>query len=69
MKASISPGGPHTILPRLYSVREAAEYVGCSTKTVRRWIKSGALPYHRFGRQIRISERDLDQFVRLHRHD
>jgi excisionase family DNA binding protein len=67
--APTSSKPPTGALPRLYSVREAAEYVGCSIKTVRRWIKSGDLPHHRLGRQIRISERDLEQFVRMRRHD
>ena len=67
--APTSSKPPTGALPRLYSIAEAANYLGCSTKTVRRWIKSGALPYHQFGRQIRISERDLEQFVRMGRHD
>lgn len=60
-KPDVSP------LPRLYSVWEVARILGVSTKSVRRWIASGDLVAHRFGRQIRISEPDLDSFVKVHR--
>jgi excisionase family DNA binding protein len=50
-------------LPRLYSIPEVADAVGVSTKTVRRWIKAGALPAHRLGKQIRISQPDLAAFI------
>jgi excisionase family DNA binding protein len=54
-------------MPRLLSVKAAAEQLGVCTKTVRRWIKSGALHVHRLGRQLRISEDDLLLFVQSNR--
>jgi excisionase family DNA binding protein len=54
-------------MPRLLSVKAAAEQLGVCTKTVRRWIKSGALHMHRLGRQLRISEDDLLLFVQSNR--
>ncbi|MFQ5792433.1 MAG: helix-turn-helix domain-containing protein [Acidobacteriota bacterium] len=54
-------------LPTLYSIRETADLLKVSTKTIRRWIESGELPAHRLGRQIRISEDDLLTFIRTRR--
>jgi excisionase family DNA binding protein len=34
-----------------------------SPRTVRRAIESGALPVHRFGRLVRISDADLQAFL------
>ena len=44
-------------------LEKACEVVGLSAKTVRRWLKSGVLPFHRLGRQIRIAEADLLAFL------
>jgi excisionase family DNA binding protein len=52
---------------RLLSIHSSAELLSVCTKTVRRFVKSGALPYHRVGRQIRISQKDLNVFVALNR--
>ena len=48
----------------LLTIKEVAGRCRVSTKTVRRWIKSGELPAYRLGRQWRISERDLRRFHR-----
>ncbi len=50
-------------LPHLYTVRDTAVYSQVSPKTVRRWLLSGVLPFHRLGRQIRIAEADLLKFL------
>jgi excisionase family DNA binding protein len=47
----------------LMSVKGAADYAKVSTQTVRRWIKSGSLKFYRGGRQIRIDESDLVNFL------
>lgn len=41
------------------SVREVAATFRVSTKTVRRWIASGALPATRLGRDWRLARSDL----------
>jgi excisionase family DNA binding protein len=50
------------------SVTESASYIGKSTKTVRRYIKRGALSCERvngrFGPEIRISKKALDSLVK-----
>ena len=49
--------------PRLLSVAIVAARLQVSTKTVRRWIETGRLRVHRFGRCVRISEADFQEFV------
>jgi excisionase family DNA binding protein len=55
------------IVPVLFSVRQTADRLGVSTKTIRRWIASGELPHYRIGRSIRIAEFDLIGFIRVRR--
>ena len=58
----IPPTASHR-LPRLFTVRDTAVYAQVSQKSVRRWLSSGMLPFHRLGRQIRIAEADLLAFL------
>jgi excisionase family DNA binding protein len=62
MRSSISRGPI-----RFFTVAEAAEAVDVSTRTVRRWIKSGELAAHYFGAVVRIAESDLKAFIARHR--
>ena len=62
--ANSLPG--HT-LPPLLTISQTAEHLQVSTKTIRRWIDSGELIAHRFGRQWRISNADLQAFIRIRR--
>lgn len=48
---------------RLYSVKEAAGYLGLSPWTVRETIWRGELPSVRAGRRVLLDLRDLDAFV------
>ena len=50
-------------LPSLLSVSAVAIELSVSTKTVRRLIERGALPYCRVGRLVRIRAVDLAEFV------
>ena len=55
---------PHMApLPTLLSVLTVANELSVSTKTVRRLIERGALPYCRVGRLVRIRAVDLAEFV------
>jgi excisionase family DNA binding protein len=49
------------------TIKEIAEYVGASTRTVRRWIDKGLLVAHRINGVVRISEADFEAFVAAHR--
>jgi len=54
-------------LGHFFSVAETAERLGVSTRTVRRWIEDDRLVVHRFGRAVRVSERDLRMFLAANR--
>ena len=50
-------------LPLMFSPAELAERLGVSRKTILRRIKSGELPVHRLGGQLRISEDDALTYI------
>jgi len=52
---------------RLRTIDEAADILNASSRTVRRLIDSGALPIHRIGRLVRISDADLAAFLAANR--
>ncbi len=45
------------------TVRDAAELLGVSTKTVYRWIADRKIPFHRFGDQYRFERSELFDFA------
>jgi excisionase family DNA binding protein len=51
----------------LLTIGDVSDLLQVSRKTVRRWIVAGDLVAHRFGRQLRISEADLQTFIRSRR--
>jgi excisionase family DNA binding protein len=52
---------------RLFTIEAVAQELSVSQKTIRRWIETRELPSHRLGRQIRISEGDLRNFLAARR--
>jgi excisionase family DNA binding protein len=48
---------------RLLTLPQAAEVLGCSTRTLRRRIRDGSLPAFRDGGLVRVREADLDRYV------
>ena len=54
-------------LTKLRTIDETAEIFNTSTRTVRRLIDSGALPAHRLGRCVRISDLDIAVFLAANR--
>lgn len=51
--------------PDLVSIERAAEFLGVTTRAVRKWISSGELPAFRLGkRTIRIDYEDLRNFCK-----
>ena len=48
---------------RLFSLPEAAIYLGRSTWSVRRLIWSGELPQVRAGRRVHVNVKDMDEFI------
>ncbi len=53
--------------PRFFTLSEISNSLAVSTRTVRRWIKSGALVAHHFGRVVRVSEADFLTFLAIRR--
>lgn len=47
----------------MLTVKEVAERLCVSTRTVHRWINAKTLPVHRLGGAIRISHEDFESFV------
>lgn len=48
---------------RLYSIPEAAQYLGRSPWSVRHLIWAGELPSVRAGRRVHVDVRDMDEFI------
>jgi excisionase family DNA binding protein len=47
------------------SLADAAEHVGVTTRTLRRWIAAGTLPAYRVGpRLVRVNLDDLEELMR-----
>ena len=51
----------------LLTVAEAANRIGFSVATIRRWLASGRLESVRFGRSVRIPEAVVEHLVRTGR--
>ena len=52
---------------KFYTIKEIADALRVSEKSVRRKIESSELSAHKFGRLWRISEQDLKAYFALHR--
>jgi excisionase family DNA binding protein len=52
---------------KLRTIDETAEILNTSTRSIRRFIASGALPAHRLGRSVRISDADIAAFLAANR--
>ena len=50
-------------LKRLYTLNEAAVYLGRSTWSIRRFIWDGALPSVRAGGRVHVDLLDMDEFI------
>lgn len=48
---------------RLYSIKDAAEYLGRSIWSIREMIWAGKLPYVKDGRRILLDINDIDDWI------
>lgn len=48
----------------MLTLRQVAERLGLHVNTVRRYVYEGVIPVIRFGRAIRVEEKDLEGFIR-----
>lgn len=51
------------IAPKIYSIEQVAEILLVDEETVRRRCRSGAMDYHQEGKYIRISLRQLNEYL------
>ena len=51
------------VQPAAVRITDAGLYLGVSADTVRRLVRSGALPHARIGNSIRIRRTDLDTYL------
>lgn len=49
---------------KYYSTQEIARMLGIKTITVRRWIAEGKLKAYDLGKSYRVSENDIERFMR-----
>ena len=50
-----------------FSLSEAAEYLGFSEVTLRRWVKAKKIPAYKIGRAYQFKKEDLDRFIEKHK--
>lgn len=58
-----SPAARKSARPRVIPLADAAEEVGLSSRTLRRYVAERRLPAYRVGRRIMIDPSDLDVLV------
>lgn len=51
-------------MEKLYTIREIATYLNVHEKSVRRWIDNGRLDSTKVGGRIRVSQTQLDDFLK-----
>lgn len=61
------PADSPKVFKRLYSIPEAAQYLGRSTWSVRRLVWSGELPEVRAGRRVHLDIKDIDAFIEMNK--
>lgn len=47
----------------MLGTKEVAERLGVSVATVKRWLKEGKIPSSKFGRDYKVMEEDLQNFI------
>jgi excisionase family DNA binding protein len=50
-----------------YTLREVAEKLRVSRRTVYRWVQAKELPAYKLGGEFRVTERDLERFLEARR--
>lgn len=52
---------------RWMSTKDAADYLGVTLRSLYRFIDEGDLPAYKFGRVIRLKEKDVETFIEASR--
>lgn len=53
---------------RFLTVKEVAKILQLNALTVYAYIRNNLLEVFRFGRYYRVDEKDLEQFIQIHKH-
>ncbi len=67
MVVQLSVGSLTSDVPQMLSVSEVCERLKMTQRTVIRLFREMKLPSYRFGKQYRVAESDLNEFLRKHR--
>ncbi len=59
-EARKNPNGP---MKRLYTLQEAAFYLGRTVDALREMVWGGKLPYFRDGKRMLLDIKDMDEFI------
>lgn len=62
-KLSTRISNARPLQPRLLTVKQAAEYLGCSEASVYHQVKDGKLPVVRRDRRVFLDVRDMDRVI------
>ena len=65
---SATPDNPIHVAPRLFTLKQAAEYLQASQYAVRELIIRRRLPNLRIGKLYRIDRKDLEAFIKKKKH-
>ena len=52
---------------KLIGIKRAAQVLGVSTTTIRRWMIGQRIPHYRFGGRYKFIESELKEFMLKHR--
>ena len=55
------------IASKPFNLKQASEYLGVSTVTLRRWVKSGRVMASKIGREYTFDVRELKELKKAHR--
>jgi excisionase family DNA binding protein len=55
-------------MQKLLDYEEAAELLHIAPQTLRRWVSTGRVPYHKIGKAVRFSERHLEEILERSEH-
>ncbi len=57
MKSNLSEGDNAS--KKLYSLKELADFLGCSLPTAQRFKNSGRIPYYQIGRKVIFDSKEI----------
>jgi excisionase family DNA binding protein len=70
-KMAVNPRPRDEVAPscftNFHTITEVAGHCRVSVRTARRWVATGAIAVHRFGRRVAIADDDLRAFIAAHR--